>query len=943
MKHVLSELNRFRQMGIGYWSERIISQLEYAIQVSKVKKGEHHELIRKTVDFLADEADREGIITRSAAMKAESLLSEMSASAKSFQLICAAHAHIDMNWMWGYHETVALTLDTFRTMLNLMEEYPDFKFSQSQASVYKIVEEYEPAMLEEIKKKIHEGQWEVIASTWVETDKNMPNGESLARHILYTKKTLSKLLDIQPESLELDFEPDTFGHSRNVPEILTQGGVKYYYHCRGYNKRSIYQWKSPSGNSILAYCEPEWYNAFIEPSMALHIPQFCTDNGIQTMLKVYGVGDHGGGPTRRDIEKIIEMSSWPVFPDIRFGTFREYFKILERNRDQFPVEEDELNFAFTGCYTTQTRIKAGNRVSEAKLNEAECLSTISGLFAGGRYRSDLLEKAWENVLFNHFHDILPGSGVIDTREYAMGLFQKTIAAANNELFSAMRNIASRINTVGLNLPSEDFGKTMSEGAGTGFGIAEYGIPQTERGRGINRIFHIFNPSSHEREEPVEITVWDWPGDKGRILVRDCFGNPLQHQIIAGEAGKKDEKYWDHEYFTMLVEMKVPACGYMTAVLSEKEPEEIPVNLLRGVRVEQEDNYILENNCIRVKFDPQNAAILSLTDKKTGTEMMKDNHPGGIFRLVHEDDVRGMTAWIVGRAMKVENLNTAVNVKISKLHTGGNALRQWLKYSLAFGQSELKVTVSLNQHSSRLDYEVECDWQERAEKGKYVPQLNFYLPLGYESIGYRYDIPFGTIDRQGKEMDMPANSWIMGIPSEGRNLAVMLMTQTKYGFRGAADSLAVTLIRSAYTPDPYPEIGIHHIRFSIGLTDSTRKSLSIRQAFDYNHPVKFLSGTIHPGDHPPEKSYITLEEGSAVISAVKIPENSPNESMLIRVYETEGNNTDVKIRFARRVKSAVFMDINEKPLNNGQAIHPDKESITFRVNAYSVAGICVQFE
>ena len=104
------------------------------------------------------------------------------------QLILAAHAHIDMNWMWSFNETVAATLATFRSMVNIMDQYPEFKFSQSQGALYRIVEEYDPDMMEEIKKRIAQGRWEVTASAWVETDKNMPGGESLLRHIQYTKE-----------------------------------------------------------------------------------------------------------------------------------------------------------------------------------------------------------------------------------------------------------------------------------------------------------------------------------------------------------------------------------------------------------------------------------------------------------------------------------------------------------------------------------------------------------------------------------------------------------------------------------------------------------------------------------------------------------------------------------------------------------------------------------
>ena len=130
----------------------------------------------------------------------------MAEDAKALTVLLIAHAHIDMNWMWGFNETVSLTVSTFETMLKLMEEYPQFKFSQSQASVYRIVEEYAPYLLPEIRQRIKEGRWEVTASTWVENDKNMSSAESMSRHLLYTRNYLSELLDIDKESLNIDFE-----------------------------------------------------------------------------------------------------------------------------------------------------------------------------------------------------------------------------------------------------------------------------------------------------------------------------------------------------------------------------------------------------------------------------------------------------------------------------------------------------------------------------------------------------------------------------------------------------------------------------------------------------------------------------------------------------------------------------------------------------------------
>ena len=350
-------LERLNEHNRAQFAARILYQLEYAHEISQVAGGTHDALIDRTIDYLVQSSSAEGIITQEAAKQAEVMISDLSLEAKRYTVLCVAHAHIDMNWMWRWDETVAVTLDTFRTMLDLMNEYPEFRFSQSQASVYQIVERYAPEMLDEIRQRVEEGRWEVAASTWVEADKNMPNGESHARHLLYTRRYLSRLLGLKPENFQLDYEPDTFGHNANVPEILASGGVKYYYHCRGDQTHLLYRWKAPSGRSILVYREPTWYLGYIDPGMALYAPSFCHKYGTEAMMKVYGVGDHGGGPTRRDIERLLDMDSWPVFPSIRFGTYAEFFAQVEKAADRLPELTGELNFVFTGCYTSQSRIK----------------------------------------------------------------------------------------------------------------------------------------------------------------------------------------------------------------------------------------------------------------------------------------------------------------------------------------------------------------------------------------------------------------------------------------------------------------------------------------------------------------------------------------------------------------------------------------------------------
>ena len=181
--------------------------------------------------------------------------------------------------------------------------------------------------MERMKARIAEGRWEITASAWVETDKNMPTTESLLRHIKYTKNYLHDSWGVDPRSLEVDFSPDTFGHSANVPEIDLFGGVKYYYHCRALNgDGALYRWRGISGRELLVYREQYWYNSAITPHIGaglIDISRRCA--GLKTGLIVYGVGDHGGGPTRRDVETAIGMQNWPIYPRVEFGTLPRIF------------------------------------------------------------------------------------------------------------------------------------------------------------------------------------------------------------------------------------------------------------------------------------------------------------------------------------------------------------------------------------------------------------------------------------------------------------------------------------------------------------------------------------------------------------------------------------------------------------------------------------------
>ncbi|TFG72698.1 MAG: alpha-mannosidase, partial [Anaerolineales bacterium] len=386
--------------------------------------------------------------------RAEAVLAPLGATAKTYTLLCVGHAHIDMNWQWSWPETVGLTHDTFQTMLKLMDEFPDFIFSQSQASVYALIEKYNPAMFERIRQRVGEGRWEVTASQWVEGDKNLASGESISRHLLYTRAYFQDKFVLAPEDVRIDFEPDTFGHPASMPAILTQGGVRYYYHCRGSRGPHVYWWVGADGSRILAFNDIQWYMHFtadresvaIAPNIAEPLIPYAGETGLRTMPVLYGVGDHGGGPTRRDLQRLHEMQTWPIYPRVEFSTLQHFFDIAEAASVALPEIHGERNFVFAGCYTSQARQKEANRHGENLLYAAEVAASLGERLADVPYPYANLEEAWRQLLFDQFHDILPGSGIQMTRHYTLGHAQDVQAAAMMARTHALRALSLRVHT-----------------------------------------------------------------------------------------------------------------------------------------------------------------------------------------------------------------------------------------------------------------------------------------------------------------------------------------------------------------------------------------------------------------------------------------------------------------------------------------------------------------
>ncbi len=898
------KLHLLRQNRGSKWSNRIIVQLTY-LQKLFVSKGIEPSIeFLNTVDFIFKCFEENGGIVKENTLKAEEMLQKLVPFAKEYTMYMVAHAHIDINWCWDFSETVTTVVDTFRTMLDLLREYPQFVFSQSQAAMYAIIEEYAPYMLPEIRQRIEEGRWEVTAASWVEADQNMPGGESIAHHILYTKKYMNKMFGIKHEDLVIDFEPDTFGHSQNIPEFLNKGGIKYFYYCRGFQSgHFLFKWKSPSGASVIAYEDSLWYSAVIEPDIIESCPDICHTSKTNIMPKLYGIGDHGGGPSRRDIERIMEYATWPLAPKFEFGTLKGYFERVDREfGDKLPIIEKDFNYIFQGCYTSQSRIKMANRIGEQRMYDAEVLTSFARMLGKETYTAYGMEKGWRRVLQNQFHDVLPGSGVIDTREYALGCFQEAAGYANVAAKNALLAISDNIDT--SDIITDDNPDGNSNGAGAGEQAFRYGISATERGQGKVRIYHLFNTTPYESRGVHQIVVWSWPHETNRARVTDEKGNNIPFSITSGDES------WFYQHFTLNVETVIPAFGYTTVVLSVNEMGN-PV-LSSGNKYHRENvpyNNVLENNTIKAVFDDITLELTSLIDKKTGKELICTPTANIVYNVEQSHD---MSAWQMGEFILSQSANRHYPVKVLERNQGG--ILQWIKYSLKVNNSEIEVTAILKNDSSALEFFISYDILDIGTDKTCLPRFDFAFKPAVGFTHYKNDIAGGIITRGVIRDDVPANSFI----AAG---GFMLITDNKHGYNGNNNTLSTCLARAAYYPDKYSETFHHETRLAVIPVDENNDSELLRFASLFKNQASVVSGRRHSGKLLKTGSFVSVE-GSAAVSGIKPAEDG--RGIIVRLYAIDGGGVVV---IKSPYKNACIVDLNEA---DGDEITLQDEHVSIQI-------------
>jgi alpha-mannosidase len=889
---------------------------------------------------------------------AEALLAPVAKVAKSYTVHCVGHAHIDMNWMWSWPETVAVTVDTFSTMLRLMEEYPDFKFSQSQASTYAIIERHRPDLLKRIAQRVKEGRWEVTASHWVEGDKNMAGGESLSRHLLYTRSYLRQLFGLRPEDVPIDWSPDTFGHAATVPTYLVRGGVKYLYlHRPGVHtasKLGAFWWEGPDGARVLVRNDKELgYLGKITPDLVPHLIKFVKLTGGRDFMFVYGVGDHGGGPTRRDLLRARDMNTWPVFPSIQFSTARVFYERLEQQAGGLPVVRGELNTTFTGCYTTATLIKKANRFAENRLVDAELASVLAWGVTGQRYPAAAFVEAWRDTLFSHFHDILPGSGVHDTRTYTHGLFQKTMATTSQAELAAWRRLASLVDTsqAGTDqlpaLPPSQIASGLGAGVGIRSADGELTLSEQSAGHGP-RPFVLFNPTTRDRAEIVEAMLWDNAPAGRRPLESLVFAVRQPDGTLIAPQRIQSGSYWGHGFVTLAFPAKVAGLGYAQYAIVE-EPAAAPGLNARQIGQVHHCSYAaversvegIENDLVRVELDPTTGGIRSLVDKRSGLALI--NAPPGAATLEYAvERPHGMTAWSIDHTGPVE-LPTVTALR----RPLAGPYKASIEVDLRIHESTVTLTYELRAGDPKLYLHIKAVWFQRGTRETGVPTLRLAFPLALTGAQGRYEIPFGAVDRplnHGEEV--PALQWAAVTGQCGAETAgCLLLNDSKHGHALDGSTLRLTLIRSSYDPDILPEIGQHEVHTALQpFAGELPVAAAIGIGQEFNHALRVIGTDVHTGRLPVTGQFVTVAPASVVLSTVK--KSEAGNAMVVRVFNPTDKKITARIKLNQELLGAVLavqeVDLLERSLSASTATAV-RNTVNLAVPARGIASVLVKIK
>lgn len=755
------------------------------------------------------------------------------------------NAHIDPVWFWRWQEGFQEIKATFRSVLDRMKEFDDFVFTCSSAAFYEWIEQNEPDMFQEIVQRVKEGRWILAGGWWVQPDCNAPSGEGFVRQGLYGQRYFASRFGKTARS---GYNIDSFGHNGMLPQILKKQGLENYVFMRpGWHEKHIegetFVWRAKDGSSVLAYRVPYEYCTWPDQIEA-HVERCAglLKEDDDMLMCFYGVGNHGGGPTIRNLESIHEMNGREGFPELILSNPDDYFDEVRKRGRSLPAADGELLHHASGCYSAGMKLKAANRITENRLIAAEKLSAAASVLTGFPYPADELTKAWKAVLFNQFHDTLAGTAVKSAYEDALEDYGYALYIADHCLNAAAQRISWRVQ-----IPKEEGMKP----------------------------FVVFNTNGYDIRQAVEIEMYT---PAGTAVLSDCHGNEIPYQMIQSEASSNGRS-------RMCFVAELPALGYMTCFLRTKEGEQT------AALTEQEasSGCVLENEALSVTVDEKSGYIRSFVNKKDGTEYFSD---AAAVPVVIRDT---SDTWSHGKLIfdDVCGEFSAVSVRCAE----DGPVRKVIRAEYVYGNSALSQDFILYKNLDYVCVHARLDWHETHS------MLKIKFPLQMNYLKWTCQVPHGTAGREPNGQEYPVQHFMDfegAAPGMETGISgLSIMTDICSACSTANKDAYITVLRSPIyaNHDPYvPRGDIEYSYIDQGVTEfeyilyphsgSYTACNTVKTANAILQKPFAVAETYHDGPFAQTASFMRIDSEHVLLHVVKLSEDGQGD-LVVRVYETAG--------------------------------------------------------
>ncbi|AFZ37786.1 Alpha-mannosidase [Stanieria cyanosphaera PCC 7437] len=799
------------------------------------------------------------------------------------------HAHLDMAWLWTTNETYQVAERTFQSVLNLQQQFPNLTFGHTTSALYKWIEQNRPELFSELKKAIKLGKWEILGGMWVEPDVNLISGESIIRQLFYGQKYLAEKFE---QIATIAWLPDSFGFSWQLPQILKGAGIDYFVtgklHWNDTTKfpYGCFWWESPDGTKLLTLMSPPNVTGVMDTNpitMTNYAVEWESQTGLQDIFWLPGVGDHGGGPTKDMLEVAAKWNNSPFFPRIQFTTASQYLAKINQTKLSLPTWQDELYLELhRGCYTTHSDQKKFNRYCEGLLYQAELFATLASTINENRFDcgtlshyldsnpnfvnsqpwQSLIEIAWKKVLFNQFHDILPGTSIPEVFAEANRDWQAAIEIGETILKQALSAIASQIK---LPAPPQPNAKPIV----------------------------VFNSLNWQRDEVVSIAA-----TKSNWEVYDLQGNKLPSQLSC-----------DNQL--LFLAEAIPSVGYRLFWLVASEvthANSFP------------NHFILENQYLKVKVNPTTGDLDSLFDKTNQKEILQG---AGNQLQAYRDRGQYWDAWDIDPNYQQYPLPPAELIAIEWLDYG--TIQQRLRVIRKLGSSEFTQDYLLQTNSPSLKITNVVNWQETQVVVKAAFPFNLTSDYATYEIACgaiaRATEPQTKVEQA--KWEVPALKWA-DLTDSNQNYGVSLLNDCKYGYDSQSDQLRLTLLRSSLWPDPTADKGIHQFTYAIyPHIGSWELARTVHKSYELNIPLQVININIISSKEQqlsPVGSFLDLSAENLILMALKPDRETKN--LILRCYECHGKTTELYLQGDLDLNIKYPVDFLEQSISNSSALtHP----------------------